>query len=243
VSVVGSIQPDRIVEAIRGADDGMAARFLYSWPEATDYVGLMDRHVPSDDDALDMLQHIARVARGPDAPLTLRFDDQAIYSFDHFLRGLHAETRDKDGLEGGWLGKGPGTVARLAAILSLLAWSTTARFEAPEIVAQSTAQDAASLWLTYFRPHAMAVFSHSGNTDRDRLARRVVRWLQTTGATEVRREQIRIEAMGSTIDAEGADRIIARLEKAGVLRLLPVVKARHRPAKRWAVNPELAKQL
>ena len=30
VSIVGGIQPDRLAEAIEGADDGMAARFLYS---------------------------------------------------------------------------------------------------------------------------------------------------------------------------------------------------------------------
>jgi hypothetical protein len=83
------------------------------------------------------------------------------------------------------------------------------------------------------------VFGQSGSNDRDRLARRAVRWLRTTGATEVSREQIRTEAMGSTVDAEGADRLIARLERGGVLRLLPTPKARHRPAKRWAVNSAL----
>ena len=239
VSVIGTIQPDRIAEAISGADDGMAARFLYVWPEAPEYTPLMDRLTPSDDDALDMLQQIARVARTPQAPLTLRFDDQAILAFDHFLRGLHAETRDRDGLEAGWLGKGPGTVARLAAILALLAWSTNAHIEAPEIVQQTTAQDAVTLWRTYFQPHALAVFGQSGSNDRDRLARRAVRWLRTTGATEVSREQIRTEATGGSVDAEGADRVIARLERGGVLRLLPTPKARHRPARRWAVNPRL----
>jgi hypothetical protein len=241
VSVIGTIQPDRVAEALSGTDDGMAARFLYVWPEPTDYMALMDRHVPSDDDALDMLQHIAAVARSPQAPLVLRFDTEAIIALDHFLRGLHAETRDKDGLEGGWLGKGPGTVARLAGILTLLAWSTTPRVEAPELVAQPIAQDAISLWQSYFRPHALAVFNQAGSNDRDRNARRVVRWLRTTGAavTEVGREVIRTEAMGSTVDADGTDRIIARLERGGVLRLLPTPKARHRPAKRWAVNPGL----
>jgi hypothetical protein len=204
VSVIGTIQPDRIAEAISGADDGMAARFLYVWPESPKYTPLMDRLTPSDDDALDMLQHIAAVARTPQAPLTLRFDDEAVFAFDHFLRGLHDEMRDRDGLEAGWLGKGPGTVARLAAILSLLAWSTTARMEPPEIVAQTTAQDAVSLWRTYFRPHALAVFNQTGSTDRDRLARRAVRWLRATGATEVSREQIRTEAMGSDLSPENS---------------------------------------
>jgi hypothetical protein len=106
-------------------------------------------------------------------------------------------------------------------------------------VQQTTAQDAVTLWRTYFQPHALAVFGQSGSNDRDRLARRAIRWLSTTGATEISREQIRTEAMGGSVDAEGADKVIARLERGGVLRLLPTPKARHRPAKRWAVNPAL----
>ena len=146
--MIGTIQPDRIAELISGADDGMAARFLYAWPEPTDYMPLMDRHVPGDEDALDMLQHIARIAGSAQTPLLLRFDVEAIVEFDHFLRTLHAETRDLDGLEAGWLGKGPGTVARLAAILTLLAWSATAQAEAPQIVPATIVQDAVTLWRT-----------------------------------------------------------------------------------------------
>lgn len=239
VSVIGTIQPDRIAEALSGADDGMAARFLYVWPEAPDYTPLMDRLMPSDDDALAMLQLIARTARLPEAPLMLRFETEAVMEFDHFLRRLHAETRDRDGLEAGWLGKGPGTVARLAAILAMLAWSAKGTWETPEVVSQAIARDAVSLWRAYFRPHAMAVFGQAGSNDRDRAARRVVRWILTTGAKEIAREQIRTEAMGDTIDAETADRLIARLERGGVLRLMPTAKARHRPARRWAVNPGL----
>jgi len=55
----------------------------------------------------------------------------------------------------------------------------------------------------------------------------------------VSREQIRCDALGYTVDAEGADRTIARLERGGILRPAPVVKARHRPARRWQVNPGL----
>ena len=59
VSVVGSIQPDRLAEVFEGSDDGMAARFLYAWPELPAYTSLMDRRTARDDEALAMLRAIA----------------------------------------------------------------------------------------------------------------------------------------------------------------------------------------
>ena len=156
--------------------------------------------------------------------------------FDFFLRTLHAETRGMDGLEGGWLGKGPGMVVRLAAVLTLLGWSATGRPRRG--IVPRTWSRRVTLWSHYFRSHALAVFNQAGTRPRPRRPPR--RALAAHHRpTEIRREQIRVEALAGTVDAEGADKMIARLERCGVLRLLPVVKARHRPAKRWAVNPGL----
>ena len=100
---------------------------------------------------------------------------------------------------------------------------------------------AIGLWTHYFKPHARAVFNQAGRTDRDRQARRAVRWLRASGPEEVSREQIRCEALAYAVDAEGADRVIARLEAGGILRRLAVEGRRPgRPARRWAVNPALA---
>ena len=44
-------------------------------------------------------------------------------SFDRFLTWLQEEIRGTEGAEAGWLGKGRGTVVRLAAIFALLDWS------------------------------------------------------------------------------------------------------------------------
>ena len=42
VRIVGTVQPDRLVEALAGADVGMAARFLHVWPDTPvyRYIGL-----------------------------------------------------------------------------------------------------------------------------------------------------------------------------------------------------------
>ena len=134
-------------------------------------------------------------------------------------------------------------MVRLAGVLALLEWASRdddGGMTQPGPVDREAAQQAIGLWIHYFRAHARAVFTQAGRADRDRNARRVVRWLQATDVEEVSREQVRREALAHSVDAEGADKVIARLVKGGVLRPMPVAKGRGRPAKRWAVNPGVA---
>jgi len=242
VSVVGSIQPDRLAEAFQGSDDGMAARFLYAWPEMPKYISLMDRRIPRDDMALDMLQHIATVAN-PEQPLTMSFDSAALGFFDGLLLRMHAEAEaaGSDGLMAGWLGKGRGTVARLAGVLTLLQWSENGAQDAPRGIDRPTVEAAADLWRNYFRPHAETVFGQAGKADRDRHARKVVRWLKARKPVDVSATTLRREALLQTLDATETEQVIARLEEAGFLRPAPVTVGPKggRPARRWQVNPAL----
>ena len=110
----------------------------------------------------------------------------------------------------------------------------------PRVILAQQVAAAIRLWNDYFRPRALAVFNQAGRTDRDRNARRTVRWLKANDLDEVSREQIRCEALCWAVDAEGADRVIARLEQGGVLRpVQATMNRRGRPLRRWAVNPGL----
>jgi hypothetical protein len=243
VSVIGSLHPERLAEQLSGSEDGLAARLLFSWPDTPPYCSLRERRPGPDGEAFEMLRRIAGAAGTPDEPLSLRFDEGALDSFDGFLAGLHAEIRNAEGLEAGWLGKGAGTVVRLAACLALLAWSGRAAIDGPPgHVGRQEVEDAAALWTGYFRPHARAVFNHAlPATDRERRARRVARWLADTGRAEVSRKEIRCEALGDTANAAEADQVITRLSKAGILRLHVVLSSSSggRPTRRWLVNPAL----
>jgi hypothetical protein len=240
VSVVGSIQPDRLADALQGGDDGMASRFLYAWPDPPAYRPLGQRCLAHDGSALARLQAIAGFAGDVDSPRTIAFEDQAFVLLDDFLRELHDRLGRTEGLEAGWLGKGRGAVVRLAAILALLARSEQdAPTDAP-IIGHDTLLGAIELWQSYFWPHARTVFQRAGRTDRDRHARRVVRWLRDNKFATVTREEMRREALSQSADAQETDRVATQLEEAGVLRLDTVTRqGRGRPAKRWQVNPRL----
>ncbi|MBS0527025.1 MAG: DUF3987 domain-containing protein [Proteobacteria bacterium] len=239
VSVIGSIQPDRIAEALSGSDDGMAARFLYAWPDAPPYCGIGESRLADDDSALARLQGIAGLGGGT-SPLHLSLDHEAFIQLDDFLRDLHARLRQSEGLEAGWLGKGKGTVVRLAAILTVLGWSEQGPGMPIPLIGRDALSGAIDLWHGYFWPHARTVFTRAGRTERDREARKVVRWLRQNRLPSVTRQDLRRDALSQSVDAAETDRIALRLEDFGVLRRDEVERdGRGRPLKRWLVNPRL----
>ena len=158
----------------------------------------------------------------------LAFEDRAVTAFDRSLELLHPEMLRAEGFMAGWLGKGRGTVARLAAVLALLDWTANRPGNAPPPTVITTQHLCAAwdLWERYYRPHAQAVFDRAGPADGDRQgkhkarqhARRVIGWIRARGIKEISREEVRREALSQRVNAAGADEVILALEGAGVLR-------------------------
>ena len=170
VSIVGSLDPERLDAALEGTGDGLAARFLYVWPGPAPYRSLRTLKPVREDEAVNALQRIARAVGTPEKPLVLAFEDQAVTVFDGCLERLHGETLQAEGLLAGWLGKGRGTVARLAAMLALLDWTANrpANAPPPTVITAQQLLAAWNLWERYYRPHAKAVFDRAGPSERDR---------------------------------------------------------------------------
>ena len=245
LSVVGGLQPELLARTLGGVDDGLAARFLYAWPAPAAWRPLDTRAQPDDVAAQKRLACIADRAGTADDPVVLPFDESALAAFEAFAAGRHEEARNADGAMAGWLGKSGGTVARLAALLALLGLSEGAAEDMPAAIDAAMVRNAVGLWTDYFRPHAEAALGgrdSRGGVAGDGAACRVVRWLRDTGTTLVSREEIRVAALGRTVDAAGADRVIARLEEGGVLRraaVSPPANAGRPCGGRWEVIPAL----
>ena len=103
---------------------------------------------------------VLTTAGTPEKPRVLAFEDRAVEVFDGCLERLHGETLQAQGLLAGWLGKGRGTVARLAAVLALLDWTANRPTNAPPptVITAQHLHAAWDLWDRYYRPHASAVF-------------------------------------------------------------------------------------
>jgi hypothetical protein len=241
VSILASIEPDGMTPALQQDGEGLAARFLYAWPHATPFCPLADRAQPESGEVQAALQRLVALGADTMQLYEMSLDAAAASAFDAFLAWLHAEVRQAEGLEAAWLGKGRGTVACLAATFALMSWSLTEQADKPRTIGVDSVERAVSLWSDYYRPHANAFFGSALPTDVDCQARRVLRWLQADGRPVVSRTEVTRLALGRTVDARGADRVIARLVKAGALRAVaPEGPQLGRPALRWQVNPLLA---
>ena len=240
VGILGTLEPEQLAQ-IDGADPGLAARFLYAWPQPAPFCPFGERRLSKTDDSTRMLQRIEEQARGSAGPLVLELEDTALAALEKFLARLHRATVDAEGPEAAWLGHGAQNVVRLAAALDLLAWSEGPATRAPGPIGAAAMASAVTLWDGYFRPHALLVLERAVPSDLDRRARRVLRWLKATGSRDVSGEEVRTYALCRTVNAAQAAEILEWLESAGAVRRRHARTGRKgRPAERWAVNPALA---
>ena len=243
ISIVGSLEPGKAEQTLRHQADG-AARFLYAWPQPPAFRPLGERTVMPSDALRKPFIRMLLTFDALQGPHGLFMDEPATSAFDAFRRRLNEESRQAEGIELAWLGKGSGAVACLAGTFAVMSWAASEAAEIPASVTLDSVERAVSLWWEYYRPHARAVFKRAGPSDAEHRARRVVRWLGSEGRATISREDVRRSALGQTVDAGEADRVIARLVEGGVLRALPRVSGERggRPALRWEVNPLLSKQ-
>lgn len=239
VSMLGSIEPDAVAQQMQRGGDGLAARFLYAWPTPLPYCPLDKRSHPAGDDVLPSLRRLLQL--GARAHHLLFLEPSATAAFDAFLARLHGEVRRAERLEAAWLGKGRGVVACLAALFTLMSWSSTDEAEPPGEISGEAVDRAVSLWSDYYRPHALTFLRRTVPTDVEGLARRIVHWLRADDRPTVSKTDVRRQALGQTVNATETGRALARLVEAGVLRPMESEEParRGRPALRWHVNPSL----
>lgn len=242
VSILGAVQPDQLGRLFQEAHD-LAARCLYAWPHQPAFRSVVGGPRADDDEALGRLRRIAHKAGTIRDPLVLQVDERGLSALDTFMGKLHAALREAEGLEEAWMGKGRGTVVRLAGILELLDWSTTGSSSPPGHLGRERIEEAAALWENYFRPHATDLFMRTAPTTLELQARRAARWLRSNGKPVVTREQVRRKGLGRTVNASGADQVLYRLRSANIVRQMPDGWRAQggRPTNLWEVNPALVR--
>jgi hypothetical protein len=246
LSVLGGIQPDKLRACIMdGEDDGLAARFLYVWPDK------VPRRRPKSfannawaTAALRRLRDLALLAKEPDpVPVVIPLSAAALDDFDTWWCDLGRRGDHESGKIAGYVGKLGGVCLRLALVLEYLGWagSPAATPEPTEIGSASLAA-ARSLIDDYFLPMARRAFGDAALPPERKIASALARYLATTGTRTFNARDLRRRGVVPGIDdAKTAEAAISQLLDCNLVRLIGEREGGSpgRPRKDYEVNPAL----
>ena len=246
LAIMGGIQPDRLATLVlSGDDDGLAARFLYLWPERTP-PKRPENPVPSG--AKTKLISLSKLEekRGElGNRIALRFDETAASALQEYRKQVATAEGEASGLYLSWLGKLPGVAVRLATIFEHLYWCGDNEHGAPpDSISERAAVAAIAFLDRYAAPMARRCFGEAALPQVDIDARVLARWIianpmeQAINSRDLRRARI----LSAKADMTRYEAAIAELETAGWLRR----SAEHtkewgsgRKRKDWDINPKL----
>jgi hypothetical protein len=242
VGIVGGIQPDKLSLISGGSDDGLASRFIWFWPEDIPDFRIEERHT-DEEAAAQALRRLRDVAMLPaDAgshfPGRVPLSPAAVKILEEY--GQHLRQIKVVGPLAGMIGKGIGTVLRLAHVLEWLWWSAApAESETPagpRELSDAALNAACGLFEDYFTPQGRRVFGEASIPEVERNAMRLARWLADNRSLVFNARQAGRKILGPLRDAKTMAAACEFLIGAGWIR------PRHspnsgRPRSDFDVNP------
>jgi Protein of unknown function (DUF3987) len=246
VSLFGGIQPERLASLfLRGDDDGLTARILYSWPDPITLERPTAQQLSNP--ALDALRKLRDLTM--ESRRVLRLSDDAA---DHFQKWRVANAdagEETSGMFRSWLGKLPGVVLRLALILRYLRWcSEDGATQEPDDIDLNTTRAAIDLADGYFTKMARRVFGDAASPEPERDAAAIARLIVARKIGAERggryvlnlRRDIQKKGINRIRTANQARLALDELREAGWVRPVAVPTG-GRPRGDYEVNPEALK--
>ena len=247
IGILGGIQPDKLTELLSGPEDGLPARFLWSWPDPIS----PERPQRSSNraEALAALRRLSTLSMGADdlggaQPRLLPLSDDAAATFHEWRQSHHREAVTLTGpLAAAW-GKAPGQLLRLALVLEHLWWcALRAEEPPPEKISRLAINSAAGLLEGYFKPMAGRVYGDASLSERDRLAATLSRWILKERPALINARKLRREAR--LLGLKETDKInlaLDALTEADWLRAAPAREGDTlgRQRRDFIVNPRVA---
>ncbi|MEQ1609879.1 MAG: DUF3987 domain-containing protein [Hyphomonadaceae bacterium] len=165
VSVLGGMQPDKLLELMAGPDDGMLSRMMFIWPDAMPLINFEGQSA-----APFFSIMFDRLRRFKNSPHPMCFSPQAAAEFFKLRQHVRKLEAEHVGKVHNWIGKGPGLVARLAAVLTIVDWASHGIGEPPREVSVEVVKQACELWAQYLLPMTKRAFGDASRPETERKA-------------------------------------------------------------------------
>ncbi|WP_419816142.1 DUF3987 domain-containing protein [Glacieibacterium sp.] len=243
VSVLGGIQPDKLSSVVlSGDDDGLAARFCWSWPKPVPY--RRPRNVADPILWPRVLRKLVflpfgRDEAGQDQPIVVPLEEEASVIFAEWRAVNASSANDAGSLFKSHVGKLPGIVLRLALALEFMDWALAVDQPEPDTVSAMSIIRARDFTDQYLKPMAMRVFGDACLPDRERDAATVARWLLRSRQRIVNLRDMRRARLPGLDLAEPLQEAVEILVEGGWLTDVGDRQGAGagRKAKDYAVNP------
>jgi hypothetical protein len=225
IAVLGGIQPDKLPKIIGGAEDGFAARFLFSWPEGEPRFQLA-RGIRDESAAKAALACLTELAMDPEGdalgPRFVRLEREAEDLLEQFGQEMAVQGHEAVGPMAHMYSKARGFVLRLSAVIEHLWWcgGETGPAE-PQTIGRPAVSAAVGLMREYFIPMAERVFGDASIPHGDRLAMALARHLRHNHMRTFNARTLRREAYGLLGKPEDMAKACEMLEQAGLVRRKP----------------------
>jgi hypothetical protein len=242
VAIYGTIQPDRLANVLKGVDDGLVGRFLWSWPASMPFSRpTHGADIQTATDALCRLADLSMTADDDQAlqPVFIRLTDEAADLFENFVRRLSEQEAQSHAFMKGAIGKARGQTLRLAIVLEYLWWAGSNLSE-PVAIQKRVIEAAIGLMDHYFLPMAARIFSDAAVPADEKNARTLARWIvdtrpETINVTEIR-DRARLPGLRETNDVKAGCRFLV---EAHWLLEPQLTGQPGRPPGNFRVNPRL----
>ncbi len=178
LALFGTIQPDRLADIIRGADDGLLPRFLWLWPEPVQFaITRTGSDVSGAKDRLQRLNELSLREIGDDdnkelVPVYVPLTQEAVDLLEAFGQEMQRKETTVSGLLLSAYGKARGHALRLSSVLEYLWWcGRNDSTSEPIQVSVEAMRAAITLVQDYFLPMAERVYGDAAATPAERDAK------------------------------------------------------------------------
>ena len=245
VAVNGGTQPEKLAEMFKDADDGLLARFIWSWPEPRRF--RLSRTAPGAEWAIEALDRLRMLDLAPDDkgelhPVNVPLVEGAIVMMEKFGQEMQAAQQEAGGLLRSAYGKARGLALRLSLVIAMLKWCGQDSFAPPPAsIAEDDLAAACEFVRDYFMPMAARVYGDAAASQADRNAATLARWITRERPSEVHVRDLQREVRLPGLNAAGLIHGAAEvLIEAGWLQAPPAQKGfQIRPKAYYPVNPKL----
>jgi hypothetical protein len=242
----GGVQPARLAQVMREADDGLLARFCWWWPQPVPF--RLGTAVPNIDFAIAAFDRLRLLEMAPPAeaglpatPLFVPLHHEARGHLERFGHEMQDRKDTAGGLLTSTLGKARGLALRISLNLEFLWWAAMDGASPPPTeISQKAFLAAAALVGDYLIPMAERVYGDAATSARTRNAATLARWItkERPGEVHVRHLQrvVRLPGLGEAAAIHEACEVLI---EAAWLLTPPASTAAGRPRAAYTVRPEL----